>query len=142
MRRLIIIMLVAPLLMMGFKNKSEKEDIPLSQIPFDSMMAKSDIEKGVVRIIDLISPTYEAERTRLQDLISIDQRTLVEESLGFTFEDFILDEVAPKYLTQREEEYNAVVYRYLDSKHNAPTESLIKSMIIKLYKEQKAKENL
>lgn len=142
MKRVSIILLIVFASQSGFVNKSDSEDIPLSKIPYNSTMAREDISKGIIRIIDLISPTYEAERTRLQDLIDDHDLTLVEEQVGFSFEDIIMDDIAPKYLTQREDEYNAVVYQYLDSKHNTPSKSMIQGLILEIYKKQKAKENL
>jgi hypothetical protein len=116
----------------------ESENRQLESIPYDSIKAKIDLGKGLVRIIDLISPTYEAERTRLQDIIEPEQLREVEKNMGFVFVDIYIDSIAPKYLTQREEEYNASVYEYLSARHGRPAKSLIKNTILDIYRAKRA----
>ncbi len=131
------LLLFVLLTLSAFGEDPEMDRFYLQKIPYDSIQARIDIDKGIIRIVDLISPTYEAERTRIQDIISPENLKYIEETIGFEFVDIFIDSMAPKYLTTREEEYNAIVYQYLSDKHNQPARLLIKNSILTIYHDQK-----
>lgn len=100
----------------------------LRKIPFDSIRAKIDIEHGLVRIISL-SGKYSSTGTRILDVIGKDEINKIQDKFGFIFESHYLDDIFPKYLEQRENEYNKVVLQFLDEKLQYNSWELIREEI-------------
>jgi hypothetical protein len=112
----------------------------LRQIPFDSLKAKRDILNDTIRIVSLISKQYSGCRLSYLQYLSAENITLIEKQFGFTYNYFELD-FNQGYLDQRQNEYNRVVYNYLDKQLNGDSFKLIRDKIIELAKLQRAERN-
>jgi tetratricopeptide (TPR) repeat protein len=111
-----------------YENSSEKTDsIVFSKIPYDSLVAKTDIENGIVRIVNL-SCSGQVE-------ISPEEIEQIESRFGFQFYYDCL-ELPYEYLVIKQKEYNRIVYKYLDSLYNIDSEAEIFTEQVQLYSER------
>ena len=111
-----------------YENSTERQDsIIFSKIPYDKYVAKSDIENGIIRIINLTC-TGHIENTSEE----IEQ---IENRFGFEFYYDCL-ELPYDYLIIRQNEYNRIVYNYLDSLYKIDCEAEIFTECVRLYSER------
>ena len=111
-----------------YENSTEKIDsIVFSKIPYDSLVAKTDIENGTVRIVSLICSG--------QVEISSEEIEQIETRFGFKFYYDCL-EFPYEYLVIKQKEYNTIVYMYLDSLYNIDSEAEISTEQVRVYSER------
>ena len=103
----------------GFHN------IFLRKIPFDSIRARKDLATGIVRIISL-NGDQGPTGTSIHDVIGREEIKKIEMKFGLKFEYHYLADVFYMYREQRENEYNDVVYNFLDQKLNGNSRELIR----------------
>lgn len=112
------------------------------QIPFDKQRAKLDLRKGKIEIVSLYSE-YSGCEIGVYDVLSEEDKVELEERYGFKYVNyFIEDHVMEPYLGQAENEYNGVVYHYLDSVNQINTKEEFRNDVFRMYKDKKSiKEN-
>jgi hypothetical protein len=115
------------------QDKSRIDSMFLAKIPFDSSLAKQDLKKGTVRLLDIFSPTWGTVGTRFDQMIEPYQLDLIEKQFGFKNELIVIDSVFSKYTELREFEYNQVVIQYLDSINGIDFWSEYKKQIANTY---------
>jgi len=97
-----------------------------SQIPYDSSLALNDIKYGKIRIIDLICG---------DGINTNGEIKIIEDRLGFEFYYDCL-QLPYKYLIEKQEDYNKVVYNYLDSINGLDSKQEIKDEMRRMFYER------
>ena len=132
------VLLIVLLLLIDFTSQAQDmsrvDSMFLTKIPYDSMTAQTDIKNGIVRVIDIFSPTWSLVGTKLDELITPNQLEEIQRKLGFKSELIIIDNVPTKYIRQREVAYNRVVFKYLDSVNGFDSRTEYTKLIMNAYK--------
>ncbi len=108
-------------------DKVKVDSIVLSQIPYSKEKAILDIQNNIIQIIQLSpggSPAFNNEEI-----------SLIEQRFGFYFiYDFL--KYPRKHLERAEQDYNSIVYEYLDSINNIDSKNEIRSELKRLFNER------
>jgi len=113
----------------------------LRKVPYDSIRAKTDILNDTIRIVELISTEFSGCRLKLLYYLSLEEKESIENKFGFKYTSFVIDKISQNYLDQREREYNAMVYKYLDKKVNGDSNDSIEGEIFRVIHEKRKKQN-
>ena len=110
----------------------------LRKIPFDSIKAKSDLESGLIQLVR-ISGYHRGCSLSIMDYFTPEDVAQIEHEFGLIFRNvYIEDKLPAEYLHQRETEYNAIVYRYLDDIYKGDSNEIIMATLIDRFKQKKA----
>lgn len=114
----------------------------LSQIPYTKEKAIEDILAGKIQVILLGSDSYLGSQDSILDA---DQEKEITNKYGFTLERYYIEGIIPSnYLMQRQDEYNQVVYTFLNVMHQMDVESAVKlelrNKAIEVLKDRYAKD--
>jgi hypothetical protein len=95
-----------------------------SKVPYDSSKAVLDIDIGLIQIIQLTSSIGDPGLTS-------DELSMIENRFGFKYHSESFD-IPQEFLTAKQNEYNKIVYRYLDSINNCDTQKEIEIEALRL----------
>jgi len=91
--------------------------------------------------VTLVATDFAGCRILYLDYLTPEEKGIIENEFGFKFRYFYFEKIPQHYLDQRQQEYNSIVYNYLDQKVNGDSHSLIKKRIMSLIREKRRGAN-
>jgi tetratricopeptide (TPR) repeat protein len=113
-------------------EKLRVDSLIYERIPFNALKAKEDINNDTIRIIRLVLAGTPANTN--------EETTRLENRFGF-FYDYEYLRLPNHHLKQKEEEYNNIVYQYLDSLFGFDTKREVYSEVVRMWWERNVVSN-